>query len=941
MSKKIILDALTSTIGCYIKNLDVSNMHVSIFSGKLQLTDVEVDAEHINKVLSGMGEPSSFFQVLDGTVNSVEVHVPWVNMYSKSVTVKVKGVRVRARKRNANPSGEEHAQRGGKGRQANLERMEGERLKYNLIAFNPLTASESEEEMDEGFGARLIRRIVENVYVELSDVRVDVKCDVKCGNSDNNDNNDNSNDQGLTLKLDSAGLYTTDEMYVARYVTRDDDGGKGAGGEQGEFFKVFKVDGFAVDVDAAPSSSSSSSSPSQSLPSSSVLSPINFSTKLRYVPASLAASKSSDTPSYTLCSNLDSVDLALSEEQLSVLKALSSASPETGTDAASSSSRMTPLYPEHRPVERPADAPAKWWKYALRSVGRLTRRRSWAEYALAVRRRREYMQAWKCCRYSKRGEEGEGSAACKKGDYDYPKLILPSPFLPVLSSSRILTLSEVHADPCIPPRTVMSWRTLAEEEYALENEEYVKKFGKGGGNKAGGDEVGGLMDWFFGERNPESDVKSAASLEEEDMSQFQNSLKSLRSSLMSTSSYAASAPEVATASTGLLSRAKFTLTSMSVNLVNVAKLDVTSVSLAHESTVEGGHDVACEIRRVALQDGSGVGGDEDAFNRIVSVDLSSETDKSFSLRLSKSEAGDFTVSGTLMQFAIVPKVEFVQSLLSYLNGKNTSVIGNAVESDNVYDSFYDANDGRNISASMYCPKESLRLLPEKKPTTEAIMDYASDFVSTTSSAVSSALSDAWVSKVKTNTKWRVDLDIRAPTFIMPETPSDPETTVLIVDFGHLRVRTTDAQKSNVISGWFRQYNVSPDSLDNWEADLTKLRVLTTSASSYRSSTSISQASTIVPPISFSLIAGVEKAVGSASLTCVCGTLPCFSLTASPKSIKAIMSLAEKWSDTFNGNDDQVANDTAVDTNAPRAGLRIESRRIRKSGAKEGESFHEQ
>ena len=54
-----------------------------------------------------------------------------------------------------------------------------------------------------------------------------------------------------------------------------------------------------------------------------------------------------------------------------------------------------------------------------------------------------------------------------------------------------------------------------------------------------------------------------------------------------------------------------------------------------------------------------------------------------------------------------------------------------------------------------------------------------------------------------------------------------------------------------------------------------------------------------------------------------------------------MSLAEKWSDTFNGNDDQVANDTAVDTNAPRAALRIESRRIRKSGAKEGESFHEQ
>jgi hypothetical protein len=67
-----------------------------------------------------------------------------------------------------------------------------------------------------------------------------------------------------------------------------------------------------------------------------------------------------------------------------------------------------PLYPEHRPSVPVVGNAKLWWGYALVSIGRLNRRRSWATYVQFVRRRRRYIEAYKRHRYSTR----------RKGDYD-------------------------------------------------------------------------------------------------------------------------------------------------------------------------------------------------------------------------------------------------------------------------------------------------------------------------------------------------------------------------------------------------------------------------------------------------------------------------------------------------------------------------------------------
>jgi hypothetical protein len=87
MAKKAILDVLESTIGKYVHNLDAQSLNVAVWSGKIQLHNLELNTEAVNAKLAqnahfapNLAIP---FRVVGGMFEQFQVDVPWAKLTSK------------------------------------------------------------------------------------------------------------------------------------------------------------------------------------------------------------------------------------------------------------------------------------------------------------------------------------------------------------------------------------------------------------------------------------------------------------------------------------------------------------------------------------------------------------------------------------------------------------------------------------------------------------------------------------------------------------------------------------------------------------------------------------------------------------------------------------------------------------------------------------------
>ncbi|KAL7448213.1 hypothetical protein ACHAWC_000446, partial [Mediolabrus comicus] len=98
MAKKAILEVLESTIGKYVHNLDSESLNVAIWSGKIELHSLQLDTHAVNSELlrRAIDAPNLAcpFKVIEGSFDKVQLDVPWARLTSRPVVFRASGLYV-------------------------------------------------------------------------------------------------------------------------------------------------------------------------------------------------------------------------------------------------------------------------------------------------------------------------------------------------------------------------------------------------------------------------------------------------------------------------------------------------------------------------------------------------------------------------------------------------------------------------------------------------------------------------------------------------------------------------------------------------------------------------------------------------------------------------------------------------------------------------------
>eukprot|EP00547_Thalassionema_nitzschioides_P008181 CAMPEP_0194228780 /NCGR_PEP_ID=MMETSP0156-20130528/43548_1 /TAXON_ID=33649 /ORGANISM="Thalassionema nitzschioides, Strain L26-B" /LENGTH=3225 /DNA_ID=CAMNT_0038961301 /DNA_START=77 /DNA_END=9754 /DNA_ORIENTATION=- len=432
MAKKVLLDVLESTIGKYVKNLDSESLNVAMWNGQIELNSLELNIGAVNAELDRQAALAPNlalpFRLCDGCFDSLIIEVPWARISSKPVVFRAKGLRVffEPCNRKLDPFLLEYNE------EIRLKKMKEDRIhsmklsdeyRKQANALRKLAEVENGDEDPDAdqtsstFSARLIRRIIENIQIEIEDVHFGFRNQV-CS-------------AGIVLR--SLSVVTTDKFgnrsFVDRTVAHKDDG------EESFLFKALRIEGFSFYVDEnAPVAISEESFDSIAEKHTYVLHPLSFEANFRQSDSI----KCVDFPKYRLSSELSLLRFELSRSQLEHLHRIAK--------PVSISSSANPIYPEYRPLARLSTKTAKlWWHYAIRCVRRIKGKRMWVEFFLAFQKRQKYIPLYK------RNAHVE---TC--------------PWLDPLSLDEKFQLERLESDRSISIDGIMAWRTIADAQVELE-----------------------------------------------------------------------------------------------------------------------------------------------------------------------------------------------------------------------------------------------------------------------------------------------------------------------------------------------------------------------------------------------------------------------------------------------------------------------------------------
>lgn len=431
MAKKAILDVLESTIGKYVKNLDSESLNVAVWNGQIELHSLELDTGAVNAELDRQAAEAPNlampFRVAGGHFESLQIDVPWARITSRSVVFRAKGLNIIL---------EPHARTGAAAAvdpskymsdAKLLEQLKEDRLKSLKLyddyrkqanALKQLAdidrsegASSNAQNSSGTFGARLVRRIIENLQVEIEHVHVSFR----------------NHDCAAGVVIDSLSLVTTDQAgkhtFVDRTTSRD------------SFLnKALSIHGFGIYLDERASAYYSKQGAGIDDLHAFILQPLSFEARLRQSDDIRCI----DFPKYLLNSELSSLSIKLLRSQLEHVHKLSKS-------LASMKSGPQPIFPEYRPLLSATTAPRKWWYYAFRCVRRMKGRRMWVEFFLAYQKRKRYIVLFKRRQHA-----------------------LECNWIQPLASEELSELEEIEEDRAISIDGLMAWRSIADAQVELE-----------------------------------------------------------------------------------------------------------------------------------------------------------------------------------------------------------------------------------------------------------------------------------------------------------------------------------------------------------------------------------------------------------------------------------------------------------------------------------------
>ena len=810
------------------------------------------------------------------------------------------------------------------------------------------TSSSSTSSSSNTFTARLVRRIIENLQVEIQDVHIAIRgCQTAAG-----------------IVLGSLSLSTTDAKGNKTFVDRSAGTSSSSASSSSTMnhheqvtssflYKELLISDFGIylqrDHDTTTNSSNNDTLKQRmarvSTNTEYVLEPLSFQAKLRQSDLDTCI----DFPKYLVHSKLSSLSITISRNQLELGHRLAMAV-VTSQPNNSATTDIRPLFPEYRPLVPVKGNAHKWWKYAVRCIGRLNRHRSWIEFYLAFQKRKRYLELYKRSVYTERRDK---------------KSLLITTVTPWLSKLRIeerVELENIEKDRSISILGLMHWRNIADGQFVKEREKYRRIAAVGGGlsspssSNAGKkkqpsssrksstfaktsmfgspapkrassslsqqDSLGGTSELYQeltddGNDDDEGDNDDTTiTLSAEEMKELENNL-------------AMATIDSTLSKDSMFCDINFTLGSFHVNLVTgpnqpLTSLEMGMVSASFKANADGSFTSGLTVLSLEVLDGVTPSTFYPTVCRSLQKEAQSNTSHAFRFQLKKSKVGDQElvlkmvaceiVASPMLLFAV--KEFFKLPVLTAKYNGNDSKINPYLyqSSSGDEDLFFDAKGG-----------ESTVLMPPsvaRNTTPKPQFDFSTHAVTLkdgrVSDKVSSAIMDAWNGKNKNRQKWTMDFDISAPILILPENCTDPKATVFICNFGRFNFRYGTEALSPSVTQWFnaRQRPHKMDSeIDHLKLEMNDLFFTVSSVGVAKDGLGGSNSdvsSSVIQPISFTLDVGLEHTISAGDetpRTCVIGVLPAIILRLAPTHITKMLSVAAIWTSNLHKLRGDVRNDS--------------------------------
>ena len=458
MAKQAILDVLEKTIGKYVKNLDAQSLNVAVWKGQIKLNSLELNLDAINQELARQAAESPNlaipFRVIDGSFGSLQVDVPWSHIMSQPVVMRAQGLKVVVEPFDTASSADIlvdrelseqkriqkiHEQRTQTISSANDYREQANALRKLADEELPESITEGDQQQKATFTENLVRRIIENIQLDVTDVHISLK----------------SSASSAGVVLQSFSVFTTNKDGQRQFVDR-------TRGTESFLYKVLQITGLGVYLDEFTGVSKpkmSSDEFDSIIQHSYILAPLSFEAKLRQADSK----KCVDFPKYLVQSELHQMTMLLSRTQLELGNKIAAA-------IAPSGNASHPLFPEYRPLTRVTKDSAKcWWKYAYRCVNRLRGQGLWEDFYYAFKQRKIYILLYK--RFAHTND---------------------CPWLTPLSDEEKSQLESIEQDRMISVEGIMAWRNIADAQVEREQKKHDEA------QKKKTEHKGGIMSALFG-----------------------------------------------------------------------------------------------------------------------------------------------------------------------------------------------------------------------------------------------------------------------------------------------------------------------------------------------------------------------------------------------------------------------------------------------------------
>jgi hypothetical protein len=906
MAKAALLDVLQQTIGKYVKNLDPESLNVAVWSGKIELNSLELDVESINSLLGKQAEDAPNlampFKVLSGRFESFQVDVPWSAITSRPVVLRARGLSVMVEPLDRSASQvDDHDDDDGAfdneavkqiKRAAKQKELRDQKLEENnnyrkqAYALKMIALGVQEDNTTDGndgdkttFTSRLVRRIMENIQVEISDVHVSLR----------------SIDGSAGVVLESLKLMTTDKEGEKVYVDRTAAPRRGsslADVDMSFQYKMFQIEGLGIYLDEdefenarkslgtvsedrlsnASDRSSGSISSLRSMPHSYVLAPLSFETKLRITDSKFCA----DNAKYQMRSGLSSLSFLLTRNQMDIAR-------KVANIMSPSNLGPTPLFPEYRPLVSVKGNAKEWWIYSVRCIGRMSGRRSWVEFLCGYQKRKKYIPLFK-----------------RQAHHRECSWVKP------LSSHDMDELVTIEHDRSISIEGLMTWRNIADAQI---DKERLKR--KSEEKETTNSTSSSMFSYVFG-----SSVEKAPEDEEKQMEEEPAIVLSVEEMRALEGISKLDITDNDLSKDSILYDMEFVLDSLKIDLVgydlnHVASLDMGKVSIDFDATVDGAFTSSFELY------------DLEIFDRITPnslfpsvlkmIDRVPETNKSRALHLdlSMSSNGDQSLVLKMAEFQLVASKFMARELQQFFQDtssgrpslsrmKSNPMLRKSVSGS--VDLFYDAKQG-----------ESIRQLPVVSEIEDNVRANNSPEVK---EILSNKLIDVWKKKSKSKASWMLDLDVRAPVVFIPDMCNDPQANVLVFDLGNLKINYGKGDPSAPVQKWFDENpreSLADEVFEVGTIDVNHLTFSVQKASLLQSTDSDeTKEPAIIDPIGVVIEFAIED-IGPnfKPRSCFLGVIPTISLKLSPVQGSQILEVINSWTYMFiSGSGDETTRDVS-------------------------------